>query len=851
MSRFAFVGLACLVLFLLPTLFAADNGNATSECESENSFSCSANTLYRCVNDGSGKLVKKAELFCSANYACSADQGRCVLANGYSIRLDYSLEQQNVYKKHGSSFVARLQIEGTAYGSPLVYDTDIFSSECPSGSPISGSYKECLFTVKSGAPTGETLIKHGPAIATLEILDDSEPAVNLYLTHSERMVQEYGEDSRDTVDLIVTKLYGKAAKEKGIVMDLAAYEKAGDFAAPYTSMGEYLNDIQTKGGRREIDSYVDEVAGRVRQECSGCENVLIVGSDFVVPGARDEYTFGNVYGFGSEEKAYLTSDAVYATNTYADLSFAELESYFSATNPSGSPAAKNVIFSLPLGWTKDTPEFQELIAVLDELHNNGSIFYDIHAVYEYDDVSCNDYWDLEDGTLIIIGNISNNRLFSCYHNENYEIGEGLMALDRNLWADKSEVALLVNDVGLENVIKILETGEYKNLEGTTYNILFWTNKARGYINVLPVAGPVVNFLVTDTIESYILTSDACSHVTYSGSTALDCTIGSAFIALDIVTLKGASKSGIGKGIKKFALEIVEDGAHSKRFVDLTKVYNEIAKKTYYRNLRKLFKSCSGSPCEPPSPVLEALNLEQRIELENGIYDTLRSVTEFQLQLKESKITFSGVKFDVNPDMTKAFQFGDRSQYVAIKNLDSFGKNDNGVLVYNKETGVVFPLNREPGRSFDQILVDFTKNPTGPLDSAKNFLRETAMAERLLSLGHKDTVFLHQIKAAYPDLAVFDAETGKIKLLANSGSAKNDDWETMGKKLQEIVTDGFSFENELNFHLSRDFEEVNFLELSKELKGIDFSSSTGNKLIFRPNENGPEVHITFIQEGGIN
>ncbi|MCB9370561.1 S8 family serine peptidase [Candidatus Woesearchaeota archaeon] len=196
-----------------------------SECESENSFSCSANTLYRCVNDGSGKLVKKAELFCSANYACSADQGRCVLANGYSIRLDYSLEQQNVYKKHGSSFVARLQIEGTAYGSPLVYDTNVFSSECPSGSPISGSYKECLFTVKSSAETGETLIKHGPAIATINILDDSEPAVNLYLTHSERMIQEYGEDSRDTVDLIVTKLYGKAAKEKGIVMDLAAYEK--------------------------------------------------------------------------------------------------------------------------------------------------------------------------------------------------------------------------------------------------------------------------------------------------------------------------------------------------------------------------------------------------------------------------------------------------------------------------------------------------------------------------------------------------------------------------------------------------------------------------------------------------
>ncbi|USN43639.1 MAG: hypothetical protein H6500_04575 [Candidatus Woesearchaeota archaeon] len=287
----------------------------------------------------------------------------------------------------------------------------------------------------------------------------------------------------------------------------------------------------------------------------------------------------------------MTSDAVYATNTYADLSFTELESYFSATNPSGSPAAKNVIFSLPLGWTKDTPEFQELITVLDELHNNGSIFYDVHAVYEYDDVSCNDYWDLEDGTLIIIGNISNNRLFSCYHNENYEIGEGLMALDRNLWADKSEVALLVNDVGLENVIKILETGEYKNLEGTTYNILFWTNKARGYINVLPVAGLAINFFITDTIEDLVLTGDSCVHSFDGDAAAIDCAVSLGVSAVDYVTFKTFSKSGVGKGAKKLAREAVEDTVDVAEYVAFSNKVKLITRSKYSKELSEYFNSC--------------------------------------------------------------------------------------------------------------------------------------------------------------------------------------------------------------------------------------------------------------------
>ncbi|USN43642.1 MAG: hypothetical protein H6500_04590 [Candidatus Woesearchaeota archaeon] len=126
-----------------------------------------------------------------------------------------------------------------------------------------------------------------------------------------------------------------------------------------------------------------------------------------------------------------------------------------------------------------------------------------------------------------------------------------------------------------------------------------------------------------------------------------------------------------------------------------------------------------------------------------------------------------------------------------------------------------------------------------------------MTPSIFFLKTEKTRSYEQIKAAYPDLAVFDAETGKIKLLANSGSTENDDWKTIGQKIQELVTDGFSFENGLNFHLSRDFDTVDFSKISEKLNRVDLEKSVDNTLIFRSNDNGPEVQITFVQEGGIN
>ena len=134
----------------------------------------------------------------------------------------------------------------------------------------------------------------------------------------------------------------------------------------------------------------------VKEKCDGCEDILILGDDFVVPSYRRDISMyeGSLWWKNLKSQKIYT-DQTYIQNTFKPLS--EIEDLFKKKQD-----VKIII----------SPQIQaSLHGKVEELKNLISSKYLASVeIIDPSSIGCNSFSTLDDSTLIVIGGEENNAL---------------------------------------------------------------------------------------------------------------------------------------------------------------------------------------------------------------------------------------------------------------------------------------------------------------------------------------------------------------------------------------------------------------------------------------------------------
>src|SRR3989338_6784049 len=216
------------------------------------------------------------------------------------------------------------------------------------------------------------------------------------------------------------------AKDSGVVYDLSWYKNELGVNNPFISFISYFEKI-TKPNMVD-NSYSIEVSNFIKEKCSNCKDVMIVGDDFVVPGYRNEFKVHIIWLpiLNKIEQYNIYTDQPYRMATGIPQ-INELDLIFTQE---GRVQDKQVMFIVP-----DEID-SELRASIDNLKAV------IQTKFKTDDIPekkgseliIGDY-GIAGTTLVIIGNLENNPAMRYYPfalSNDYD-----MWIDRNLWDPRS------------------------------------------------------------------------------------------------------------------------------------------------------------------------------------------------------------------------------------------------------------------------------------------------------------------------------------------------------------------------------------------------------------------------------
>jgi hypothetical protein len=253
---------------------------------------------------------------------------------------------------------------------------------------------------------------------------------------------------------------------------------------------------------KEINSYSSEVAELIKEKCHGdCENVVIVGDDYVVPHFRRDIRLSPWYNFlidfGGVKNDEILTDIGYVQRK--QKTFSEFDDLFKLKYDDKEYQGKDVVIIRPTNPTsRQNSEINEFKQVLVD---NG---YNPNFIEKKgDEIVCNDVhlWDNFNGdTLFVFGTEENNPAFNCFPFQAGLENRDAAFIDINPW-DGRNYAVIVN------------TNDPNVIEGFT-NLI----KSKGYVNLSSSSAYFFN-VHTDTAGYLVLGVAAVALIVGTGGAA--------------------------------------------------------------------------------------------------------------------------------------------------------------------------------------------------------------------------------------------------------------------------------------------------------------------------------------------
>lgn len=526
-----------------------------NECSNFNDYFCESGQVKKCIDNGMYWEKQRIES-CSGKYQYCDETvvdgtGKCsIYQNHLDAWIDYADTGVNVNKQPGDKLILNIYSEQSANVN-IRYSSEAFEGNCPNGLlGVSEGINNCELKVKANSPAREE-IRVENKVNTVRIIDDPE---FLIITDSIKLTERFPNEE-NAVKALLKQAYNNA-ESNGIVYDLSKYELVKEESLvhkiialnPFRRFNDYNEKIANPS---QIDnSYAIAASKFIKEKCNNCEDIIILGDDFIVPYYRNKIVVDSTWlpfiSNTREHKIYTDQNYIPVKSLPA---LNELDIIFTQK---GRVEDKQVMFIVPDNIDTD----QEMRNGVNKLKNV------IEKKFKTDDIPekkgseiiLGDY-GIPGTTLVIIGNVDNNPALRYYPfaiSDDYD-----MFIDRNLWDpnrgffQEEEYALImnVNSAEILNLNTGIITSEmYKEINGEGINWMVLGGGAALLI-ISPLTGPFapvvaaggIAILSADTIDNCLIENQA-------GQNWDEC---STDIIVDIATAK------IFKVIKPYAEGIVK------------------------------------------------------------------------------------------------------------------------------------------------------------------------------------------------------------------------------------------------------------------------------------------------------
>jgi hypothetical protein len=220
----------------------------------------------------------------------------------------------------------------------------------------------------------------------------------------------------------------------------------------------------------QVNDYSLEVASFVKEKCHGsCENVVILGDDYVVPSFRRDIKWLNWYYFvpwlqDSKVDKILT-DIGYVQRS--EMEFSNLYALVTKQLDGANFEGKNILIIVP-----DSLSTEQRRAINDLKSEFETQFKSHFSEKKGSEVYCNDpqLWNNMNGyTLIVIGTEENNYAFNCFPFQAGLENRDAAFIDINPW-DGRNYAIILNtndDLIIKIFTQFIHDETYKGIRSET------------------------------------------------------------------------------------------------------------------------------------------------------------------------------------------------------------------------------------------------------------------------------------------------------------------------------------------------------------------------------------------------
>ena len=359
----------------------------------------------------------------------------------------------------------------------------------------------------------------------------------------------------------------------------------------------------------QVNDYVKEAAGLIKDKCHGdCENVVILGDDYVVPSFRRDIKLLNWYYFlpflADSKKDSILTDIGYVQRKAK--TFAEFDDLFIRDEYNRQYEGKDVVVMVPDSLT--TEQRQEIDRFKQILVDKG--YKPDFSEKKSSQIYCNDpqLWNNLNGkTLFVFGTEENNYAYNCFPFQAGLENRDAAFIDINPW-DGRNYAVIVNTndaLVIKNFAKIIEDNGYKNLSSesayffkvgiqTASYIALGVSAAALIAGTGGTAAPWIIVIGWQITETAIDGADAVDICKINPQGAGWCTASVTFAVLPLANsgtknaVKRLADDDVIKPLKPFK-ELIE-----KYFNILRKHFNKISFGTVQESTEEVSKLAKGS-----------------------------------------------------------------------------------------------------------------------------------------------------------------------------------------------------------------------------------------------------------------
>ena len=308
------------------------------------------------------------------------------------------------------------------------------------------------------------------------------------------------------------------------------------------------------------NDYAIAASSFVKEKCYDCQNVIIIGDDYVVPSYRRNLLFAN-NPLTSQTSNYI-SDTIITDSSYIPRTtklFSEFDNMFKLDN---KYQGKDVVIILPNRDDAQKFEFDvnETKKVLEVEGYKPNFKQDIYGTHVTCDRSSFYGRQLVDKTLIIIGTEETNNALKCYNLFSTDDTTDSILMEKNQW-DLEEDAFIIytDDVDLlKSANNLIADKEIKKLKGYSAYVIKVTSQVVSNVAFtialaafMASGAGLVTVAVAGTITAVASTVDAIDDGT---QVVNDCFvnkdgIGNCAFSISLIFLPGIIDEGA-KGIKR-------------------------------------------------------------------------------------------------------------------------------------------------------------------------------------------------------------------------------------------------------------------------------------------------------------